>query len=53
MSSLGGCTTEVSLGTTGVAGAYVGAHIGGVMGAIRGLETGLLNAGGCAILGAY
>ena len=44
---------EVSLGTTGVAGAYVGAHIGGVMGAIRGLETGLLNAGGCAILGAY
>jgi uncharacterized protein YcfJ len=44
---------EVSLGATGVAGAYLGAHVGGVMGAIRGLDLGLLSAGGCALLGAY
>jgi len=44
---------EVSLGTTGVPGAYFGVHIGGVVGAIRGLDTGLLSAGACALLGAY
>jgi hypothetical protein len=38
---------EVTLGLTGIPGAYLGAHIGAAVGAVNGLASGAVQAGIC------